>query len=76
MSYMIAPEYRKGRRPDPDKGSEAKTKCSLFAHCEGCPYPSHGFVCWGRDGQCMREIMKKLDKGAEENDVRSGTEQC
>ena len=76
MSYMIAPEFRRNSRPASESEYEAKMKCSLFDWCKGCPYPRHGFVCWGRDGQCMREIMKKLDKGAEENDVRSGTEQC
>lgn len=74
MSYMIAPEYRKGRRPDPDKGSEAKTKCSLFAHCEGCPYPSHGFICWSGDGHCIRASMKKINEGVETHDDKCGTE--
>lgn len=23
--------------------------CREFERCEGCPYPSHGFVCWGPD---------------------------
>ena len=76
MSYMNAPEFRRNSRPASERESEAKMKCSLFDRCKGCPYPRHGFVCWSRDGLCMREIMKKLDKGAEENDVRSGTEQC
>lgn len=69
MSYMITPECRKSRRPAPTRETEPKPKCSLFARCEGCPYPSHGFICWNRDGPCMREFMKKQGKGAEENDV-------
>ena len=68
LRRMHAPNY--ARVPEP------KTMCSLFDRCEGCPYPSHGFICWSGNGQCMREIMKKLDKGAEENDVRSGNKQC
>jgi len=46
-----------------------------FPSCSSCPYPGHGFVCWSGNGQCMREFMKKLDKGAEENDDTSGTGQ-
>ena len=28
--------------------------------CEGCPYPHHGFICWGRDGSCMRTDVEEL----------------
>ena len=76
MSYVITPEYRKNRHPDPKRAVEVRPKCSLFTHCEGCPYPGHGFICWSGDGHCMRESMKKIYEGAEENDVRSGAEQC
>lgn len=60
MSYMIAPEYRRNSHLISESESEAKTKCSLFDRCEGCPYPKHGFVCWGKDGQCMRTDMEKI----------------
>ena len=29
--------------------------------CRGCPYPAHGFVCWSRDGDCMRKRIGKLN---------------
>jgi len=74
MSYMIAPEFRRNSRPASERGAEAKMKCSLFDRCKGCPYPRHGFVCWNQDGHCMREIMKKLNKGVETNDDKCGTE--
>lgn len=28
--------------------------------CEGCPYPHHGFICWGKDGSCMRTDVEEL----------------
>ena len=28
--------------------------------CEGCPYPHHGSICWGRDGSCMRTDVEEL----------------
>ncbi len=34
--------------------------CTLFEHCNGCPYPSHGFVCWVRGGDCMRQYIRKI----------------
>lgn len=30
-----------------------------FARCEGCPYPGHGFVCWGGE-RCLRSDMKQV----------------
>ena len=28
--------------------------------CEGCPYPANGFLCWGRDGKCLRSEMRRF----------------
>ena len=75
MSYMITPEYRDIRVPGSARAPEEPPVCTIFDHCEGCPYPGHGFVCWGSDGQCMRETMKKLHEGAGRNDGnKRGTE--
>lgn len=27
----------------------------------GCPYPCHGFLCWGRDGGYLRTRMERTD---------------
>lgn len=27
--------------------------------CVGCPYPAHGFVCWGEDN-CLRTEMARI----------------
>lgn len=31
-----------------------------FDKCTGCPYPRHGFLCWGRDGSCLRTDMEEI----------------
>ena len=28
-------------------------------HCTGCPYPSHGFICWGGD-KCIRTEVARI----------------
>jgi len=33
--------------------------CKQTDHCEGCPYPAHGFICWHGDGSCMRTDEEK-----------------
>ena len=40
--------------------------CSRSPECNGCPYPRHGFLCWGADGTCLRTRMNKIN-GLEEN---------
>ena len=38
----------------------------ILPHFPGCPYPRHGFLCWGADGTCLRTRMNKIN-GLEEN---------
>lgn len=33
---------------------------STAACCKGCPYPSTGFLCGSRDGECMKTRMQKI----------------
>ena len=33
-----------------------------FASCGDCPYPSHGFVCHGKEGDCLRTDMQKINQ--------------
>ena len=35
--------------------------CSRSPECDGCPYPRHGFLCWGADGTCLRTRMNKIN---------------
>lgn len=39
-----------------------KPVCRQFSRCEGCPYPAHGFLCWGSEEDCMRTRVKKLNE--------------
>ena len=74
MSLTYAPKFRRRHAPSYARVPESKTMCSLFIHCEGCPYPSHGFICWSSDGLCMREIMKRLNEGVDTDGDKCGTE--
>ena len=40
---------------------DAKPK-GPFASCGDCPYPSHGFVCHGKEGDCLRTDMQKINQ--------------
>lgn len=42
--------------------------CTLFERCDGCPYPRHGFLCWGADGTCLRSRMNEINEKKEDND--------
>ena len=34
--------------------------CSHSPDCKDCPYPRHGFFCWGADGTCLRSRMNEI----------------
>ena len=53
------PEYRS------HTGLPAQTEkpiCTASLLCEGCPFPGHGFLCQGVDGECMRTRLMKLSE--------------
>lgn len=31
-----------------------------FAQCGNCPYARHGFVCWHKEGGCMKTDVREL----------------
>ena len=33
-----------------------------FKSCGNCPYPSHGFICYSSEGDCLRTDMQKINK--------------
>lgn len=51
------PEYRTHTGPP---SAEEKPVCKASPLCEGCPFPGHGFLCQGEDGDCMRTRLAKL----------------
>ena len=62
MRYVIGKRYRKKRAPGSARISEEVPECTMFARCKGCPYPKHGFICWSKDGSCIRWTMQKINE--------------
>ena len=56
------PEYRSHTGPP---AQTEKPICTASPLCEGCPFPGHGFLCRGEDGECMRTRLMKLSKKEE-----------
>ena len=57
-----------GYAPEP----EQKPVCRHFSRCKDCPYPAHGFLCWGSGEDCMRTRVKKLNEKETEHENQSG----
>ena len=38
-----------------------RAEAHISEWCEGCPYPSHGFVCWSQDGDCLRKRVSRIN---------------
>ena len=53
------PEYRSHTGPP---AQTEKPVCTASPLCEGCPFPGHGFLCRGEDGDCMRTRLSKLSE--------------
>lgn len=53
------PEYRSHTGPP---AQTEKPVCTASPLCEGCPFPGHGFLCRGEDGECMRTRLSKLSE--------------
>lgn len=66
---LLRTHYSPGYAPDP----EPKPVCRQFERCEGCPYPSHGFLCWGGESDCLRTRMEKIQKKESKHADRSDT---
>ena len=66
--WLLHINYAPGYAPEP----EQKPVCRQFSRCEGCPYPAHGFLCWGGEDDCMRTRVKKLNEKELEHENQSG----
>ena len=55
--HRIRCTYVPGYAPVPSP----KPVCRRSARCDGCPYPSHGFLCWGIGEDCMRTRVEKIN---------------
>ena len=72
-SNRTRPEYRSHTGPP---AQTEKPVCTASQLCEGCPFPGHGFLCQGEDGECMRTRLMKLSEKEEPNNlfiVRAGS---
>lgn len=58
--YLSRNLFRVSHAPGYAPGPEQQPVCRQFARCEGCPYPRHGFLCWGSESDCMRTRIKKI----------------
>ena len=53
----VYPERR--RYATPPTQTERKI-CSRSEKCIGCPFPATGFICWGKEDDCLRTRYMKL----------------
>ena len=53
---LLHTNFAPGYAPEP----EQKPVCRQFSRCEVCPYPAHGFLCWGGEDDCMRTRVSTL----------------
>ena len=44
---------------------------SIPYRCRDCPYPSPGFICYGKDGSCMKTEVEKIDERSRKKARRS-----
>ena len=63
-SMRTVPEYRDHTGPP---GFAEKPICRASPLCEDCPFPGHGFLCQGGDGECMRTRLMKLSDREEKS---------
>ena len=61
-SNRTRPEYCSHTGPP---AQTEKPVCTASPLCEGCPFPGHGFLCQGEDGECMRTRLMKLSEKEE-----------
>ena len=58
----LARTHRGGYCPEyPQRVEQEEVVCKESDRCIGCPYPNHGFVCWGSDGSCMRSTIARIN---------------
>ena len=57
IEMLMQRRYSPEHPPDP----EDKPVCSKDPNCENCPYPSHGFVCWGSEENCIRREVERMN---------------
>ena len=49
--------------PTPVIGRAEQAVCRRSPLCRDCHYAGHGFICWHRDGSCLRNDLEKKKMG-------------
>ena len=68
FSLRSAPRIRTYGPEYAPQEPEARPICKNSELCCGCPYPGHGFVCWGADGSCIRSRIAEINQIEKETD--------
>ena len=55
-------------------GYQQEPLCNHSPDCKDCPYPGHGFLCWGADGTCLRSRMNEINGKENNNHDECGSE--
>ena len=58
--YLSRNLFRVSHAPGYAHEPEQQPVCRQYDRCEGCPYPGHGFLCWGSENDCMRTRIKQI----------------
>ena len=62
----LARLFRCSYAPECTPIPQPKPVCRQFSRCDGCPYPAHGFLCWGPGEDCMRTRVEKINNRRKE----------
>ena len=62
LAHRVAPRSRTYSPGCAPQIAEEKPICKISERCDSCPYPGHGFVCWGADGSCIRSRIAEINQ--------------
>ena len=51
--------------PTPPREEAEPLVCRRSERCNGCPHARHGFICWHRDGNCLKTDMEEIEERKE-----------
>lgn len=71
MKQILSRLVKRTYSPETAREAEPPPVCTRSRLCEGCPYPSNGFVCWGENGECMRSRITRINGGDENANANS-----
>jgi len=57
--------------PEHPPQREQRPVCRHSDRCEGCPYPSHGFICWHDENKCLKTEMERISNKEKRRNERN-----